>query len=590
MATSFFGARPLYSWWQRQQRLPRQAITLGVTGLPEGAGRLPQGAPALLLTQDEASTQCWTPLLLQALLAGGPVLVLAACAKDADALWQYPALRQAYDAGRLRVALFPPEKQQCLRHDGLQHWASEVRRASRGRASVCVLDARALFAGATQAELRRLGGQLRRFASQQVWPVALMLPLARATDGTWFMEGTQIAAAARSASLGMGHVATLALEAAQPVLSLHSWDGGEQGALFHMRYDLHQQDGALVYAGSCAHGEVPVLVQAPDAEVVYTTSACVPAPVIVPDNWVVLPDLPALEQAAQQAVGATLVLDVGDPPRFDELCALVHRLRSKRPASLKIIVRETTAKLRAHSEQALLHLGVTAVAYRELGFARLLRLIASCRTLVHTQQPQEDLAQALAAFVPATVRGYQSPRTFERIAREMLERGSSVGLTHALVHLQLLPQIAHLDALKACRALRDGDVVTADAHGILVFLFACTAADVPQALSNMFTVPIEQLFAAQAVDSSTLGITAMLQQLHQQAGKLPDYTPALLPQANAEVQDKPRQPNQPGSVPAAPPKVVLPSAPAPSGEMHPVITVRACPIGRRSPQQQEVEA
>lgn len=427
MATSFFGARPLYSWWQRQQRLPRQAITLGVTGLPEGVGRLPQGAPALLLTQDEASTQCWTPLLLQALLAGGPVLVLAACAKDADALWQYPALRQAYDAGRLRVALFPPEKQQCLRHDGLQHWASEVRRASRGRASVCVLDARALFAGATQAELRRLGGQLRRFASQQVWPVALMLPLARATDGTWFMEGTQIAAAARSASLGMGHVATLALEAAQPVLSLHSWDGGEQGALFHMRYDLHQQDGALVYAGSCAHGEVPVLVQAPDAEVVYTTSACVPASVIVPDNWVVLPDLPALEQAAQQAVGATLVLDVGDPPRFDELCALVHRLRSKRPASLKIIVRETTAKLRAHSEQALLHLGVTAVAYRELGFARLLRLIASCRTLVHTQQPQEDLAQALAAFVPATVRGYQSPATFERISREMLERGSSVG-------------------------------------------------------------------------------------------------------------------------------------------------------------------
>ncbi len=35
--------------------------------------------------------------------------------------------------------------------------------------------------------------------------------------------------------------------------------------------------GRLCYAGSYSHGEVPVLVQAPDLEVVYTTTAWCPA-------------------------------------------------------------------------------------------------------------------------------------------------------------------------------------------------------------------------------------------------------------------------------------------------------------------------
>jgi cellulose biosynthesis protein BcsE len=520
----------LRSWWsQRYKRLQvPHAATLGMLGLPAELQQLPVGSPALLLTQDEASAQVWEPLVLSELLAVGPVLLLAARAQDADALWQHQTLRQAYGAGRLRVALLLPEQQGRLRREGLELWAREVQRAGKG--SVCVLDARALLAGASLAELHRLGGQLRNFAQQHPWPTVWMLPLARVgtleTSSPQPADGVQIAAAARSSSLGIDHIATLTHEATQPLLSLHSWDS-PQGALFHMRYHLRQEADRLTYTGSCSHGEVPTLVQAPDADVVYTTTACVPSLGAVPPDWVVLPDWAAVEQATQQAVGATLLLDVGDPPQLDALCALVHRLRSSRPASTKIIVRETTGKLRANSEQALLHLGVTAVAYRELGFARLLRLIASCRPVVHTRRLEESLEQALATFIPIAARGYQSPATFEALAREMLQRSTSVSLMHTLVHLQLLPQIAHLDALQACRTLRDGDLITADAHGILVFFFACSSADVAQALSNMFTLPIDQLFAAQVVDSSEVGIATKLHQLREQAPRLPDYSAAL---------------------------------------------------------------
>lgn len=586
MAASFSVVELLRSWWHpsrvRGQTSHHPVPTLGVQGLPEGVGRLPSASPVCLMTQDEASAQVWEPLLLQELLGHGPVLLLVASPQEADALWCHSALREAYASGRLRVAVLPPAKQVRLRRDGWERWAREVQRAGPG--SVCMLDARALLVGASLAELRHLGTALRRFARQHGWPTVWMLPLARAGVGPQPAEGAQIAAAARSCSLGMDYVATLGHEAGQPLLLLHSWDG-PQGALFQMRYHLHQEGLALTYSGSCAHGEVPILVQAPDAEMVYTTSACVAPPVVVPQDWVVLPDWDALEQAVQQAVGATVLLDVGPPSQFDALCALVYRLRSSLPASIKIIVRETTGKLRANSEQALLHLGVSAVAYRELGFARLLRLIASCRSLVHTQHAEESLEQALATFLPVAARGYQAPVVFEALAREMLGRGTNVGLTHTLVHLQLLPQVAHLDALQACRTLRDGDLVTADAQGILVFLFACSAADVAHALMNMFTLPIDQLFAAQVVDSSEVGIATLLRQLRDQASRLPDYTAALQPLEHAS--DTGAAQAQPASLKAKfdakNSMVLLPSASLPTAQaVHlPVQTVHACPIGRR---------
>ena len=316
---------------------------------------------------------------------------------------------------------------------------------------------------------------------------------------------------------------------------------------------------------------------------VSTPPACVPPPIEVPAHWVVLPDWAALEHAAQQAKGATVLLDVGDPQAFDALCALVYRLRSRLAPSVKIIVRETSGKLRAHSEQALLHLGVTAVAYRELGFARLLRMIASARTLVHTQPVQGTMEQVLGAFAPAHVRGYQAPAAFEQAARQMLQRSRAVGLVHSLVHLQLLPRIAHVDALKACRVLRNGDLVTADAQGLQLFLFACTPSDVPYALNNMFALPLEQLFAAQTVDSSEVGIAHALQQLRTQAARLPDYTVALQAAAAAVVEPA-VEPAAAPVVAAAPAAMTLlpPMAPPPSQTEPAAQPWRAHPIGRRS--------
>lgn len=516
----------LRSWWRGTPRRAASVAGFGVDGLPHGVGRLPDAAPAALLAQDDASHRAWAPAVVADLLATGPVLALADDAADFEALLCVPALREAHGAGRLRTWLLPAEAQQRLRRDGLAGLLRDCRQAGlHGGASLCVLDANAMLEEATVAELQRLGTQWRRFARVVGRPAALLFPLGRAQGGA---EGG-IAGMVRSMSGAFTHAAELGGIPELPVLTLHRWDG-ERGAVFHARYGLEPDgQGALRYGGSFSQGEVPVMVEAPDQFAVYATQASVARQRGVPASWRIVPTLDALEEAARHAVGATVVVDAGGPQQFEAVASLVHRLRFSRPTSLKIIVRETEAKVRANSEQALLRLGATAVVYREVGFSRLLQLIDDCRHQVHTRTVERDYEQALAAFMPVAECGYRPPVRFVQLVRDMLERSSAVGLEHRLVHLQLLPNVAHLDALRACLPQRDGDFVTADAHGLYVFLFACREPDLEAALMHLFKLPLGQLFAVQSSDGTVVGMGAQLDSLAARAQGLPDYGPLLEP-------------------------------------------------------------
>lgn len=575
----------LRSWWHGLRSGPRRTARpagLGLDGLPHGVGRLPAGAPAALLVQDEACWQDWPPALVADLLAAGPVLALAAQAGDIDALLRMPALAQAHAAGRLRTWLLPSEAQARLRRDGLGALAQELARNGLGpHTSLCVLDAHAMLAGATVAELQRLAGQWRRWSAARRRPVALLLPLHRAQA-----EGGNDLGAAVRAQAAFRHVAELGTLSGRPVLTLYRWDGG-QGAVFDARYDLRRDGGRLCYDGSFSLGAQPVLADAPDQFAVHATRASVAGQRGVPATWQIADSLAALEEAARGAAGATVLIDAGVPEQFAAVAALVHRLRQARPRSLKIIVRETESKLRAHSEQALLRLGVTSVVYREVGFARLQKLIEDGRHLVYAGAIESDCAQTLAACMPAAARGYQRPARFVQLAGDMLARTEAAGLSHCLVRLQLLPTVAHLDALRACRVQRDGDLVTADAQGLYVFLFACRESDLDLALSHLFTLPLGALFSSQAQDATAGGMALVLERLRGAAAHLPDYGPLLEPVAAPAPREAQPAAGAGGGAALLPVVVAVPEEAPHRGAA--AVQVSARPIGRR-PVREEVAA
>ncbi|WP_429326063.1 cellulose biosynthesis protein BcsE [Paraburkholderia sp. GAS348] len=213
----------------------------------------------------------------------------------------------------------------------------------------------------------------------------------------------------------------------------------------------------------------------------------------VPSNWEVLADQKAVLAACVDAQAATVVLDYAGGAQLDALCAAIHALRRQAGRALKIVVAERGEVLRHQYELLVLTLGANLVLGRDLPFSRMQSLLQSLQGQLHTRPIAADYRTSLSAALSEDVLGYLPAGTFCERVRAVLERSAVLQLPHVLVKLTLRPQCAHVEALRSCVPRRAGDVFTADASHLYVFLFACRLADGDAALARIFNVPVERI-------------------------------------------------------------------------------------------------
>jgi cellulose biosynthesis protein BcsE len=213
----------------------------------------------------------------------------------------------------------------------------------------------------------------------------------------------------------------------------------------------------------------------------------------VPPHWEVLADQAAVLAACADAQAATVVLDYAGGAQLDALCAAVHALRRQAGRALKIVIVERGEVLRHQYELLVLTLGANLVLGRDLPFSRMQSLLQSLQGQLHARPVAADYRAALSAALSDAVLGYLPAGAFCERVRTVLERSAVLQLPHVLVKLTLLPQCAHVDALRHCVPRREGDVFTADASHLYVFLFACRLADADAALARIFDVPVERI-------------------------------------------------------------------------------------------------
>ncbi|CAD6507644.1 cellulose biosynthesis protein BcsE [Paraburkholderia metrosideri] len=213
----------------------------------------------------------------------------------------------------------------------------------------------------------------------------------------------------------------------------------------------------------------------------------------VPPHWEVCADLAGVLAACVDAQAATVVLDYAGGAQLDSLCAAVHALRRQAGRALKIVIVERGEVLRHQYELLVLTLGANLVLGRDLPFSRMQSLLQSLQGQLHTRPIATDYRGALSAALSDDVLGYLPPGAFCERVRTVLDRSAILQLPHVLVKLTLLPECAHVDALRHCVPRRAGDVFTADAAHLYVFLFACRLADADAALARIFDVPVEQI-------------------------------------------------------------------------------------------------
>ncbi|KWZ42322.1 cellulose biosynthesis protein BcsE [Burkholderia savannae] len=212
-----------------------------------------------------------------------------------------------------------------------------------------------------------------------------------------------------------------------------------------------------------------------------------------PDEWEVVSDNDAVLAACTAAHAATAVLAYAGHAQLEALCAIVHALRRGCGGALKIVVVERGEVLRHHFELLMLSLGANQVIARDLPHARVLAVLRSLQGQLYARPVPSDYRAALAALLGEGALGYLPVGAFCLHVRAVLERSAALVLPHALVKLTLLPGVAHADALRACVPRRAGDVLTADAQHVYLFLFACELPDVRRVLDRLFQVPVERV-------------------------------------------------------------------------------------------------
>lgn len=502
----------------------RQAATLPIADLPRGIGVLPAGELSLALAEEEDTRASLLRLLLTSSLSRRRVTWLCACGKTPQGLSN--AVRSAALRRQLLALAWTHEAASHVRQLGATQLLRELALAGMRPHDLLVLDAfdpwlaQMSEDSALEAIIEEATGCLQRLAKAHRGPVLALAPS--------HVRGQSLLPLLAHSSLA--HIAALNLTPAQPHLNVVRWRGahgmraGKEGAGFSLELG---PDGAWRCRERRATDLQPLLTSS-DAQITHVQRAALLDASATPANWRVHASLESLMEAARDAVAATLVLAHESPEDVVALADAVYRLRREHPRLLKIVVRETGATLRKNGELALLRVGANAVVGREQGFGQLVQIIDEIREQAYGKSSEVEPAQALQDLAPDPVQGYLPLPAFCSAVERMLERTAGTALEHCLVHIPLLPHVAHLDALLACHSRRDGDVVTADAQGLVLFLFGCAPDDAMAALDALFSIPCSELARMVQIEADGTSQRQVLARLRRAADQAPlDFSTIL---------------------------------------------------------------
>ncbi|KVC22401.1 cellulose biosynthesis protein BcsE [Burkholderia pseudomultivorans] len=232
---------------------------------------------------------------------------------------------------------------------------------------------------------------------------------------------------------------------------------------------------------------------ASDEDRIVVSRAVVDGMSRVPADWEIVDDNAAVVAACAHAQAATAVLVFRTHAQLESLCADVHALRRQSGGALKIAVVERGEVLRQQFEMLVLSVGANRIVGRDLPPTRVQAAVHALRGQLYARSVAADYRAALAAALGDSVLGYLPVGAFCLRIAAVLERGAVLALPHTLVKMTLLPGVSHVDALRRCHPRRAGDVVTADAAHLYVFLFACEPADADDALARIFDAPVDTL-------------------------------------------------------------------------------------------------
>lgn len=540
---------------------PRKAgrgasIVLPVGGLPPGVGDVLSGESAVLLIEAEFrfgaragetgggqgdssafKEQVMDALLRRTLSSGFPRTTAVWVGARREGPWVVgAALRNAVRAGRLVPLQWSVDAAREIEARGAERVLRELGICGLKRREALVIEACAPWLGVAEDArtlVRLAGAMLAACRRQHDGPLLCVAPACY--RGEPLADHFARLTGEDSSGEPLPLAVLYAEDGRHPIIEVQHWPRLSGPPLRRQVYGLvARRLGGRDKVGWQADGsalalDAQLLLEADDVARVITVPAVAQTRFGPPAGWELFDTVEALEAACRHAVAATVVLPYAGVEEFGALATRIHRLRRAHPRALKILVRELGERLRHGQESVLLRLGANQVVYRDVSLSRLEQAVLDGRERLYQRQPPPDAQALVDAIAPEPVRGYLPPQPFCATARRMLARALDAQLGHSLIRLRLRGAVAHLDALAALRFERDGDLVTATADEVAIFLFGCQQADAQGTLSRLLSVPVSQLASEVTLVTVTIDLNMALEGIASQAHVSPptDWTAAL---------------------------------------------------------------
>lgn len=230
------------------------------------------------------------------------------------------------------------------------------------------------------------------------------------------------------------------------------------------------------------------------------------------EHWQVFDSIGELGTRAGVAVSATVIFAMDGGQRLDVLARQLHTLRLLRGNALKLVIREMAPTLRYQDEQLLLACGASLIVPFGASLSRFLTQVDSIQGYTWRRRLPADFDALLARLRPLPVSGLVSPRVFADSVLQMWQGMRNGEIVHQLLVLRPAPGLSPLQACSRSIFRRDGDIACVVDDMLYLFLFACRAEGVEQALDHIFQLSWRELFIGREllVSPESLGAAAFL--------------------------------------------------------------------------------
>lgn len=263
-----------------------------------------------------------------------------------------------------------------------------------------------------------------------------------------------------------------------------------------------------------AEEEEAVVQPRSDEKDVLSTKVALEGAPPLSEYWSVFDTNDAVFNASRSAQAATIIFSVEQTSQIEQLAHYIHTLRRQRGSAMKIVVRETTACLRATDERLLLGCGANLVVPWNAPLSRCLTLVESVQKQQFQRHVPDEIGTLLAMTQPLKLRGYQKWDIFcdavHNIMNNPLLPDDNKGV---MVALRPVPGLRVAQALTLCRPNRLGDIMTIGDNRLVLFLTFCRINDLDTALNHIFPLPTGDIFSNRMIWFEDKQITAEIVQM-----------------------------------------------------------------------------